>query len=126
MSAGSRLGSHLLLVELGRGLGLAPEQAGLLLLPQAVAVALDVDGRGVMEQPVEDGRGEDLVVEDLPPVHEALVAGDDEARPLVAPDQEPEEEARLFAGQRQVAELVQDEDPGIGELLQGPVEPVLC
>lgn len=65
---------------------LAPEQAGLLLLPQPVAVALDIDGRGVMEQAVEAG---------------------------------------LLAGQRQVAELVQDEDPGIGELLQGVTEPTL-
>src|SRR6185436_15383376 len=49
----------------------------------------------------------------------------DQTGPLVAADQEPEEEAGLLAGQGQVPELVQDEDPGIGELLQGPVEPVL-
>jgi hypothetical protein len=121
VSAGSRLRSHFLLFEFGRRLGLAPEQAGLLLLPQPVAVALDVDGRGVMQQPVEDGRGDDLVVEDLAPVREALVAGDDEAGPLLATDQESEEEASLRPREGQVAELVEDEHAGIGELLEGPV-----
>src|SRR5688572_26822681 len=57
MSAESRLGSNLL-VEVDRRLGLVPEQAGLLLLlPGPVAVALEVDGGGVMEQPVQDGEG---------------------------------------------------------------------
>src|SRR5215831_10899609 len=129
VSSDSRVGSHLLLVllvlEVCHGLGLAPEQAGLLLLSQPVAVPLDVDRRGVMEQAVQDGGGQDLVVEDLAPVHEALVAGDDEAGPLVTPDEEAEEQAGLFPGQRQIAELVQDQHAGIGELLQGPVDPVL-
>jgi hypothetical protein len=61
----------------------------------------------------------------IAPVHEAFVAGDDEAGPLVAADQEAEEQAGLLPGQGQVAELVEDEDAGIGELLQGPVEAVL-
>ena len=92
MSRGSRLGSHLLEFPGFAGrLGLAPEQAGLLLLPQPVAVPLDVDRRGVMEQAVQDGGGQDLVVEDLAPVDKALVARDDEAGPLVAADQEAEE-----------------------------------
>jgi len=64
-SPGSRFRSHPLL-ELDRRLGLAPEQAGLLLLPQPVTVPLDVHGGGVTEEPVQDGGGEDLLVEDLP------------------------------------------------------------
>ena len=50
-----------------------------------------------MEQPVQDG-GEDLVVEDLAPVDEALVARDDQTRPLVAADQEGEEQAGFLTG----------------------------
>ena len=42
--------SHLL--RFGPGSGLA-EQAGLALLLEPVALALDVDGRGVMQQPVQ-------------------------------------------------------------------------
>ena len=123
MSFGSRLGSHLL--KLAGWLGLAPEQAGLLLLPQSVTVALDVDGHGVVQQAVEDRRGQDLVVEDLPPVDEALVARHDQARPLVAEDQQPEEETGLLAGERKVRELIEDQDPRVAELLQDPLEPVL-
>jgi hypothetical protein len=97
VSVGSRLGSHLLeFAGFAGGFGPAPEQAGLLLLPEPVAVALDVDGGRVMEQAIQDGGGQDLIVEDLPPVDEALVAGDDEAGPLVAADQEPEKEAGLL------------------------------
>jgi len=60
-------------------LGLVLGQAGLLLLPQPVAVPLEVHGRGELEDPVEDGRGQDLVVDDFAPVHEALLAHDDQA-----------------------------------------------
>jgi hypothetical protein len=43
------------------------------LLPQPIALALDVDRRGVVQQAVEDRRGQDLVVEDVVPVGEALL-----------------------------------------------------
>jgi len=43
----------------------------------------------VVEQAIEDGRRQDLIIEDLAPVDEALVARDNEARPLVAPDAAP-------------------------------------
>ena len=78
-----------------------------------------------MEQPVEDGGGEDLVVEDLAPVDEALVARHDEAGSLVAADQEPEEQAGLLAGERQVTEFVEDEHPRVSQLLEDPLEAVL-
>ena len=48
-----------------------------------------------------------------------------QAGPLVAADQEPEEEAGLLAGQREVAELVQDEHPGIDQLMEGALQPIL-
>ena len=78
-----------------------------------------------MEEAIKDGGRRDLVVEDLAPIHEALVAGDDEAGPLVAPDQQPEEEAGLLPRERQVPELVEDQDARIGQLRQDPVEAVL-
>ena len=59
------------------------QEPRLALLLQPIALALDVDRRRVVEQPVEDRGRQDLVVEDLTPVQEALVAGEDEARPLV-------------------------------------------
>ena len=56
-----------------------------------------------MKQAVKDRGGEDLVVEDLAPVREALVAGHDQAGSLVPADQEPEEEAGLLAGEREIS-----------------------
>ncbi len=93
-------------------LGSRPTRPAFFLLPQPIAVTLDVDGRDVMERAVEDRVGQDLVVEDLAPVREALVAGHDEAGPFVAADEEPEEEASLLPGQREVPELIQDEYRG--------------
>jgi len=76
-----------------------------------------------MEQPVQDRGREDLVVEDLAPVQEALVAREDKARPLVATRQEPEEQARLVPGEREIADLVEDEDLRVDELFESPLEP---
>lgn len=107
------------------GSGGATEEPGLPLLLEAVALAFDVQGGGMVQQPVEDGRRQDLVVEDLTPVDEALVGGEDEAGLLVAPAEETEEETRLLPGHGEGAHLVEDEDPGGHELLQLPFEPVL-
>jgi|HubBroStandDraft_6_1064221.scaffolds.fasta_scaffold120454_2 hypothetical protein len=52
-----------------------------------------------------------VAVKDLAPVHEALVAGNGEAGSLVAADQE-QEEAGLLAPEGEIAERVEDEDPG--------------
>jgi hypothetical protein len=78
-----------------------------------------------MQEPVENRRGEDLVVEDFAPVGKALVAGDNEAAALVPPDQEPEEETGFLAREREVAELVEDQQPRIRELLERAIQPVL-
>ena len=101
MSPESRLGADLLgFAGAIGGPALAAEQPGLLFLAETIALPFDVDGGRVMKQPIEDRRGEDLVVEDLAPVDEALVAGDDEAGSFVAPDEQAEEQAGFLAGQR--------------------------
>jgi hypothetical protein len=43
----------------------------------------------------------------------------------MAADQQPEEEAGLLAGERQVAELFEDQDPRVGELLEDPLQAIL-
>lgn len=65
----------------------------------------------MVQEPVKDGRGQDMIVEDLPPVRKALVAGHNQVPALIAADQEPEEQAGLFPGEREIAQLVQDEQP---------------
>ena len=61
----------------------AGQQAGLALLLEPVALALDVDDRRVVQQPVEDRRGDDLVAEDVAPAGEALVRGDEDRAALI-------------------------------------------
>ena len=59
------------------------EQSGFAFFLQPVAFALDVDGGGMVQQPVQDGGGQDRIAEDLAPVDEALVAGQDDGGALV-------------------------------------------
>lgn len=62
---------------------------------------------------------EHLVAEDLAPVEEAFVRRKDQGRLLVAPSEDAEEKTGFLAAHRQVADLIQDEDLRVGELLQG-------
>src|SRR5690606_17991275 len=78
-------------------------------LAEAVAAPVDVDQVDVVEQPVEDRRGEDLVTgEDLGPVAHGLVAGQDDRAFLVAGAHEAEEEVGLVAVEGPEADLVHD------------------
>jgi len=78
----------------------------------------------VVEEPVKDRRRQHLVVEDLPPVHEALVGGDDRRRLLVPAGQKPEEEPRLLPVHGEIPHLVDDEDLRGDELDELPLHPV--
>ena len=51
---------------------------------EPVAVALEADHLGVVDQAVDHGRGHHGVAEHLAPATELLVGGDDDAGPLVA------------------------------------------
>jgi len=66
--------------------------------PQPVAVAFDVDHPAVVEQTIEDGGGDHRIPEDLLPVAEALVGGDDCRAALIVVRDELEEEIGLFRG----------------------------
>ena len=50
----------------------------------------------MMEESIENRGGEDLIVEDLAPVDEALVAGDDQTAAFVAAHEQPKEETGFF------------------------------
>ena len=47
----------------------------------------------MVQQPVQDGGGQDRIVEDLAPVDEAFVAGQDDGGALVASGDQAEEQA---------------------------------
>jgi hypothetical protein len=85
------------------------------------SVAADGDDVAVMEQPVEDGGGDDGVAEGGAPFPDRAVAGDQQAAALIAPRDELEEEMRGVTLEGQVAEFVDHEQLGLG--VEG--EPVL-
>ena len=76
------------------------------MLPEPVAVALDVDDPAVVKKPVEDGGGDHGIPEELLPVGEALVGGDDRGAALVAVRDELEEQVGLAAVDGQIPDLV--------------------
>jgi hypothetical protein len=73
---------------------------------QPVRVALDGDDHRVVQQPVEQRGGDHGVAEDLGPLAEAAVAGQDHRAALVAGVDELEEQVAAAGAHRQVAELV--------------------
>ena len=73
-----------------------------------------VDDMTVMQEPVDECRGHDLVAQDLAPLLEALVGGEHGGRVLVAPVDELEEEGGAVARDGQVADLVVVEQRRVG------------
>src|SRR5690606_27142054 len=55
--------------------GKMTEHAGFQFLLQAIALAANVDGDGMMQQAVQDGRRDHMVVKNVTPGAVALVAG---------------------------------------------------
>ncbi len=102
-------------------LGLSDE-ARFNLFPETIGVALDVDCRRVMEDPIEDGGGDHRVPEDLVPLAEASVRGQDESALLVAAGDELEKQVRTVPVDRDLADLVDDQELGLGVELQPLLE----
>jgi len=63
----------------------------------------------VVEQPIEDGGGHHLVTKHLTPLHDWAVGGDQYAAALVAAGDQLEEQMGGIGLQRQVAQLVNDQ-----------------
>ena len=62
------------------------------MLTKPIAVASDVDDVTVMHEAIDEGRGHDIIAEDLAPLLEAFVAREDRGRVFVPPRHELEEE----------------------------------
>ena len=78
-------------------------------LTEPIARAFDLDDDGVVEQPIEQRGGDDGIAEDLAPFGEAAVRGEDHGALLVAGVDELEEQIAAAGNDRQVADLVDDE-----------------
>jgi IS5 family transposase len=91
-----RIGPHVLGYEIG-------------MTAQAVAGSFDLDDHGVVQEAVQERRGDDRIAEDLSPFGEAAVRGEDHGALLVAGVDELEEQVGATGADRQVADLVNDE-----------------
>jgi hypothetical protein len=79
------------------------DEAGVAFLFQSVAVAWDQQGVTVMQQTIEDGRGEDFFAEDGAPLRYQLIGGDEETAALVATCDQLKEQVRAAALERTVS-----------------------
>jgi hypothetical protein len=77
---------------------------------EPVGIAFEGDHLGVVHETVDHRRGDDLVTEHLSPPAERLVAGHDQARPLIPGRYQLEEQVGGLGLERDVADLVDDQD----------------
>ena len=85
----------------------------------AVALALDDDGFGVVEDAVEEGGGEGgVVVEDGGPVFEGLVGGQNDGAAFVALADDLKEQVGPAFVDGEIAQLVDGQEVGTGVLLK--------
>ena len=93
------------------------------MLAETIAGAFDLDDDGMVEEAVQQGCRDDGIAEDLAPFGEAAIGGEDHRPFFVAGVDELEEEVGAAGGDRQVADLVDDEQAGAAveaELLGQP------
>jgi len=72
-------------------------------------VSLDVDHLAMVEQAVEDGRGDDGIAEEFLPIAEALIGGDNDRASLVSVRDKLKEQIGFLGGYRQIAHLIDDD-----------------
>lgn len=85
---------------------------------EPVAVALEGDDLGVVDEAVDHGRGDHVVAEDLSPAAEDLVAGHDQTRAFISGRNQLEEQVGGFVLERDVADLVDHQKRVAAELGQ--------
>ena len=82
---------------------------------EAPALVAGLDDVAVMGEAVEQRRGHLGVAEDARPFAEGEVGGDDDRGLLVEPADQVEQQLAAGLGERQVAELVEDDEVHRGE-----------
>ena len=83
-------------------------------MAEAPGLGAGVDDVGAVGEAVDDGLGQPGVGEDLGPLAERQVGGDDQRAAFVALGEDLEDELGGAVGQREVAELVEDDELGAG------------
>ena len=85
---------------------------------QAVRLALDVDNGAVMQDAVQDGGGDGDIGKDLVPLREGFVGGKDGRRFFIPSGNKLEEQVCTLDVHGEVADLVDDEHPVLGQNLE--------
>lgn len=84
----------------------------------AVALALDSQRMDMVGQTIQGGAGKEIVVEDLGPLFEGAIAGDDQRAALVAFHNDLVEVLHGLGGERLQAEVVQYQEIAAEDLGQ--------
>ena len=79
----------------------------------------------MVQHAIQDSRSDHAITEDLAPGAEALIAGEDQRSLLVAARDELEEEVRTDPIDGQVADLIDNQQPRYGVVLELLLEPTL-
>jgi len=87
-------------------------QPGFTTIFQSIALATDVDGRRVMEQPVQDRRCDNRISKDRTPVSLAFVGSQDDAAAFVSRADQLEEDRGSEIIERQVSYFVNHQELG--------------
>src|SRR5712692_7040049 len=86
-----------------------PALLGFHRLAKAIALTIHLENVAMMGEPVQERSGHALSLEDLAPVAERQVTGDEQAGALVAVAKDPEQELDAATTERHVSQLVADQ-----------------
>ena len=92
-----------------------------MVVSEPVGGAVEGDDDAAVQESVEHGCGDGGVAEDLAPGSDGPVRGDHDRGLQVALVDDLEQRGGGLAAQRQVAELVDDQEPGLADLGELPV-----
>jgi len=94
-------------------------------LAEPVALAVHLEDVAVMGQAVEQGRRHALALEDLAPLAERQIAGDQQAGPFIPIRKDLEQQLGAGPAEREVAQLITDQQIHPIELAQEAVQLIL-
>ena len=80
---------------------------------ESIAVPFDIDYFAMMEESVQDGRGDDGISEQFLPVEKALVGGKDRRAFFIPIGDELKEEVSFLAVHREIANLIDNHQRGV-------------
>jgi len=109
---------------MGCGTDRGLEESCLPLLSQTITLAFDIDRDGMVEEPVENRRGDNRITKHVAPGAEALITGEQNRALLIAPGDELEEQIGALPINGDIPDLINDQELGLGQHLEAVLQPV--